>query len=158
MGPDYYSNKVKWAGILNKHGFLIFQLNTNNWWPTVRSRSLIFPNYVKLTDISQVCYFDTTTFTWHNPSIEPPLPSGEWFSWMKDGVNLLEQTNEVAIQIDSDYISQQQLTFMMKPVWSFKVWTPNDTADDTLNCSGRRSHSAINLNGKLLIFGDIMGE
>lgn len=47
---------------------------------------------------NKVCYFDTTTFTWHNPSIEPPLPSG------------------------------------------------------------RRSHSAINLNGKLLIFGGYNGR
>ena len=88
--------------------------------PIVRSRFLILPQNVKLTDILQVCYFDTTTFTWHNPSIEPPLPSGEWLSWMEDVVNLLEKTNEVAIQIDGDDISQHQLIFMMKLVWTFK--------------------------------------
>jgi len=47
---------------------------------------------------NKVCYFDTLTFTWHNPTLEPPLPSG------------------------------------------------------------RRSHSAINLDGKLLIFGGYNGR
>ena len=124
--------------------------------PIVRSRFLIFPQNVKLTDISQVCYFDTTTFTWHNPSIEPPLPSGECFSWMRHFLNLLEKPDEVMIQLDDDYGLQNQLTFMMKLIWTWK-YPMSDTADDTLNCSGRRSHSAINLNGKLLIFGGYNG-
>jgi N-acetylneuraminic acid mutarotase len=47
---------------------------------------------------NKVCYFDTTTYTWHNPNIQPNLPSG------------------------------------------------------------RRSHSALNLDGKLLIFGGYNGR
>ena len=58
-------------------------------------------------------------------------------------MNFLEKPND-------NNISQVQLT-MIKP-----NLTP-DFSCDTLNSSGRRSHSAINLNGKLLIFGGYNG-